>query len=37
VSWCFEKLVAEAQGQFRNPEGEECSVLEVVTRKLVKT
>jgi hypothetical protein len=35
-SYCC-KLVAEAQGQFRNPEEWEYLTLEAVTRKLVKT
>jgi hypothetical protein len=37
VSCCCEKLVAEARGQFGNPEEEERPPLEAVTRKLVKT
>jgi hypothetical protein len=37
VSCCCEKLVAEARGQFGNPEEGERSALEAVTRKLVKT
>jgi hypothetical protein len=37
VSCCCEKLVAEAGGQFGNPEEGERPQLEAVTRKLVKT
>jgi hypothetical protein len=37
VSRCCEKLVADAQGQFRNPEEGERPPLETVTRRLVKT
>jgi hypothetical protein len=37
VSCCCEKLVAEARGQFGNPEEVERPLLEAVTRKLVKT
>jgi hypothetical protein len=37
VSCCCYKLVAEAWGQFGNPEEGEHPPLEAVTRKLVKT
>jgi hypothetical protein len=37
VSCCCENLVAEARGQFGNPEEGERPPLEAVTRKLVKT
>jgi hypothetical protein len=37
VSCCCEKLVAEARGQFGNPEEGERPQLEAVTRKLAKT
>jgi hypothetical protein len=33
----IKKLVAEAQGQFGNPEEGECMPMEAVTRRLVKT
>jgi hypothetical protein len=36
LSCCCEKLVAEKQGQFGNPEEGEHLLLEAVTRKLVK-
>jgi hypothetical protein len=36
VSRCCEKLVAEARGQFGNPEKRERPPLEAVTRRLVK-
>jgi hypothetical protein len=37
VSCCCEKLLAEARGQFENPEEGERPPLEAVTSKLVKT
>jgi hypothetical protein len=37
VSCCCEKLVAEAQGQFGNPEEGERPLLEAVTRRRVTT
>jgi hypothetical protein len=37
MSCCCDQLVAEARGQFGNPEEGEPTALEAVTRKLAKT